>query len=159
MINPGDFTNSFGCQCAKDKRGRGPEVRCHNGRSGQFSDPAHDGGPALEIDIGAHALQFEYVHEPVLEYALLYHADTASEGHERHELGLHVCRKARKGLCFNVDAAYLAFAENLDKVPFALDRKPGIAQFLNYRLEMVRPAPFELQYASRNSGGHNICSG
>ena len=69
------------------------QVGRHQRRAGHVSDAAHDRGIAFELDVGAEALQFERVHEAVLEHGLGDDADAFGDAVERGELRLHVGRE------------------------------------------------------------------
>jgi hypothetical protein len=70
-----------------------------------FGDAAHDGRGAVEVDAGAHAHELGHMHEAVLEDGLGDHRGALGDGHQRHELGLHVGGEAGEGLGHHVGAA------------------------------------------------------
>src|SRR6185312_17223483 len=54
----------------QNQRGRGAQVRAHDGRGGERRLAAHGCGASVELDIGAHADELLNVHEAVLEDVL-----------------------------------------------------------------------------------------
>ena len=70
VVDAVDHRLALGHQAGDDQAGRGAQVGRHDGRALQPLDAAHDGGIALDRDVGAEALQLERVHEAILEDGL-----------------------------------------------------------------------------------------
>ncbi len=95
VIDAVDQGLPIGRQPGKHQPGRCPQIGRHDRRGGQPVDPRTDSRIALELDVGAHALQLEYMLESILENSLGDCANALSHGIHRAELRLHIRRKRR----------------------------------------------------------------
>ncbi len=85
---------ALGHQAGDHQAGRGAQVGGHHGGALQAGDARHEGGVAVDLDVGAQALQLDRVHEAVLEDRLADHRGAVGDRVDGHELGLHVGREA-----------------------------------------------------------------
>lgn len=90
MIDPVDHRQSVGHESGEHEAGRGAQVGRHHLGSGEARRSDDDRRPAVDANVGAHALQLSDVHEAPLEDRLGDHRGALGLRHQRHVLGLHV---------------------------------------------------------------------
>jgi len=94
----------FSHQSGQDEGSAGPEIGRHNW-SGEKSLLSFDQGlTPVDFNIRTHSSEFADVNESVLKYGFSDHAPSIGNGHEGHELGLKICRKAGIGHGLDVNA-------------------------------------------------------
>jgi hypothetical protein len=104
VVDAVDEGLAAGDECGQYEGGAGSEVGCLDGGSAEVAGVSGDNGLlAVDADVGAHATEFEDVHEAVLEDGFLDERDSASLGHQGHELCLEVGGKAGEFLGGCVD--------------------------------------------------------
>src|SRR5882762_11918613 len=96
MVDAVDHGLAFGREPRDHQRHRGAQIRRHDGRAAQLVDALDGGGLAIEMNLRAEPRQFLHVHEAIFEDRLGDARRALSAGHQRHQLGLQVGRKARK---------------------------------------------------------------
>jgi hypothetical protein len=117
-----------------EARGRA-KVGRHHVRAGEPRHAAHDRRRALDLDVGAEALQLLHVHHAVLEDRLGDHRGAAGARRERHELRLHVGRERRVRRGAQARRRELALARDPDRVRGRRDRRAGLGKLVDDRLE------------------------
>src|SRR6266516_8177801 len=85
VIDPVDSRLAFGNETRDDEARRGAQVGRHDGRALQLRNAAHDRRVSRDLDVGAEALHFQGMHEPVLENGLGDHGGAFRNRVERHQ--------------------------------------------------------------------------
>ena len=95
----------------------------------------------------------------VFKNCFRYHAGAFSNAHQHHKLGLHIRRKARVGLGFNVHTGHLALDPGVDGLSCRFNFRTGQAQLVDQRSEMIRFAIQQRDTALGQDGSHHKGSG
>ena len=133
---------ALGHQAGDHQARRGAQVgRHHRARPAAARTPLHHRGVALDLDVGAQALQLLHVHEAVLEDGLGDHARCRSATRvERHELRLHVGGEARirRGAHAHRAAAAPCISISMSDVAACVIVAPASRSLSQRRVERVR---------------------
>src|SRR6516165_1717278 len=70
MVHARDGGFAFGGEGGQDQGEGGAQVSCHDWGAGEFGHAADDGGGAVDIHLGAHAVELRHMHEAILEDGL-----------------------------------------------------------------------------------------
>ena len=115
-----------GCrEAGQDQGDRGAQVCGHDRGAGEGWHAADYGGGAVDVDAGAHAVEFGDVHEAVLEDGLGDHRGALRDRHQRHELGLHVGGETWEWLGHDVGAVQAVQAAHRNAALGFSDLHPG----------------------------------
>ena len=140
-------------QSRQNQRGRGAQIGRQHGRAAQLRFTANGCATAFNPDIRAHAQHFLRVHEAVFED--IFRDDRRAFGlrGQRHELRLHVGRKAR--VLFGVDIGGFEWTITLhaDAVAGFCDLNSGLFEFLKYSSEMTGITSGHVQVAAGQRSG------
>src|SRR5712692_1851260 len=90
VIDSIDPRFALGNQTRDDEARRRAQVGRHDGCALQLADSAHDRRISRDLDVGAQALHFQGMHEPVLENGLGDDGGAFRDRVQRHQLRLHV---------------------------------------------------------------------
>src|SRR5207244_3544124 len=84
VINAVDYRLALCDETRHHERYRGAQVRRHHRRPHQAWYPPHQGGGAVNGDVGSHARELGDMHEAVLENGFGDHRRASSDRHQRH---------------------------------------------------------------------------
>src|SRR5699024_6511463 len=128
--------------------------------AGQALATGDDDGVALDLRLGAHALQLEDVHEAVFEHVFDDHAGAFGDGIECRELRLHVGRKTGVGRGVDVHRAGAAAVHvQLDPVLADADVGAGVVQLGGDRAQKIRARVAGTHLAARDRAGDQVGAG
>ncbi len=116
------------------------------------ADAFDDRGAALDLDVGAEALQLLHVHHPVLEDRLGDHGRAVGDRHQRHELRLHVGRERRIRRGAQIDRLQCPVPRYADRVAVGGDLRAGLRKLLEHRLERRGAGPAKAHLAAGRGG-------
>ena len=151
---------ALGHQASQHQTGRGPEIGRHNRRRGQPLHPPGDGGIALQLEIGAHALQFMHVHKAILEHRLGDRPGAFRDTVHGRKLGLHIGREARKGRGVDVDRlGFLAVHIERYGVGLGSNAGAGLAELGQHRFQQIGAGIFQAYPPARDRRGDQIGAG
>ena len=124
-------------QTGQHQTGRGTQVGGHDDGAVKPRHPAHQGGVARDLYVGAQAAQFLHVHEAVFENGFGDAGRALGNTVHRHELRLHVGGKRRVRGGAHVHRFQLAVGFDFDPVVAGADLGPGFAQLAHHRIQRV----------------------
>ena len=137
MIDTIDLGGVIGHQAGQYQASAGAQVGGHHGSAGERFYPFHQGCISRYGNISAQAPQFTDVDESVFKNRFRNQAGALSNGHENHELGLHVGGEPRVWQGFYVDAGDAVGTLNTDTVSGYIDLRAGELQFVNHGFNML----------------------
>src|SRR6266508_840170 len=94
VVDAGDLGGAARREAGQHERGRGAEIRRHDGRALVGRHAAHHRDGPVRLDERPHTAELGRVHEAVLEYGLGDLAEPFREPEQRHHLRLHVRRES-----------------------------------------------------------------
>ena len=97
MINPVDCRALAGGESGDDQRRGSAQIRRHHRRARQGFPPAHRGDMVGALNVGAHSLQFLYVHKTIFEDGFRNRRRPFGQAVDRHYLRLQIGRKSGIG--------------------------------------------------------------
>ena len=128
---------ALGDERGDDQPRRRAQVGRHHGRARELVDALHDRDAAVDVDLRAQAQQLVDVHEAVLEDRLGDRRRAVGDAVERHQLRLHVGRERRVLAGANADRARPRVGADAQPAVAGLDRRAGLAQLVDHRLEVL----------------------
>ncbi len=159
VVDAVDDGLAAGGEAGDDEGDGGAEVGGHDRGAGEGVDAADDGGGAVDVDAGAHAVEFGDVHEAVFEDGFGDHGRTFGNRHDGHELGLHVRREAGEGFGHHIGAAQAVAALDTDAVGEFGDFDAGVIEGAAEGGDVVEVGAVEFEVAAADGGGAGVGAG
>ena len=134
----------------------GTQVSSLDSTAMQPVNALHHGGAPVNADVGAHALQLVDVHKAVLKNRLRHPAHALGHRQKRHELRLHICRKARIRQRLDVHSLGAPVTDHADAVDVFLDGDACLLQLGDDRLQMLADGILDVHIPLGHGGCHHV---
>src|SRR5450830_638909 len=159
VVDALDHGFPLGHQPGDHQAGGGPQIGRHHRGAVELRHAFDYRRVSGDLDVGAHALQLERVHEAVLENGFGQYRRAARDAVERHELRLHIGRERRVRRSAQIDAQGRTVHLEDYGVILRSDLRAGLAQLFHHRFEYARTGVPEPHRSSGRGGGHEEGAG